>query len=226
MLLYLTPTKLSLEIILSACKYRLQLVLTLTLVIALAARLERLVETGILERRRYEEHPPRFEYKLTPAGVDLSPALVALIRWGDHHLGGGETDIVLVHGPCGTEPAPSSMSCLAPITTRPTTTTSISTWALIAHADEQVLAQLKAYEGVSPMSAALAASSSASPSSRACSGVIATGSCRRTPLSYSSGVVAISITIIASRPSSVPTENEVSAPIRSMSGFIVLPLRC
>jgi hypothetical protein len=39
--------------------------------------------------------------------VALSPALVALIRWGEHHLerspNDGEADIVLVHAPCDTE---------------------------------------------------------------------------------------------------------------------------
>ena len=49
----------------------------------LADRLRRLVDAGVLERRQYCEHPPRFEYCLTPMGVDLSPALVALMRWGD-----------------------------------------------------------------------------------------------------------------------------------------------
>jgi DNA-binding HxlR family transcriptional regulator len=31
----------------------------------LAARLKRLVEHGLLEKRQYEAHPPRFEYHLT-----------------------------------------------------------------------------------------------------------------------------------------------------------------
>ena len=70
----------------------------------LADRLRRLVEAGVLERRQYCERPPRFEYHLTPMGVDLSPALVALMRWGDHWLSGGDgPPTVLVHGPCGHE---------------------------------------------------------------------------------------------------------------------------
>ncbi len=69
----------------------------------LTSRLRRLVDGGVMAKEQYQEHPPRYEYKLTPAGVDLSPALVALIRWGEHHLGNDEADIVLVHGPCGTE---------------------------------------------------------------------------------------------------------------------------
>ena len=36
--------------------------------------------------QQYRERPPRYEYRLTPKGVDLSPALVALMRWGDKLL--------------------------------------------------------------------------------------------------------------------------------------------
>lgn len=71
----------------------------------LTARLRKLVDGGVMAKEPYREHPPRYEYRLTPAGVALSPALVALIRWGEHHLADGHdaNQIVLVHGPCGTE---------------------------------------------------------------------------------------------------------------------------
>lgn len=69
----------------------------------LAGRLDRLVEAGILERSRYQDHPPRYDYVLTPAGLELSPALVALIRWGDRWFGGDERSAVLVHADCGRE---------------------------------------------------------------------------------------------------------------------------
>ena len=52
----------------------------------LAARLKRLVEAGILERRRYHEHPARYEYHLTEAGRDLYPVITALRQWGDRHV--------------------------------------------------------------------------------------------------------------------------------------------
>ncbi|MFM7535523.1 MAG: winged helix-turn-helix transcriptional regulator [Acidimicrobiales bacterium] len=68
----------------------------------LADRLARLVDCGVLERRRYQERPERFEYRLTAMGVELSPILVALMRWGDIWLSddtGPET--VLIHGECG-----------------------------------------------------------------------------------------------------------------------------
>jgi DNA-binding HxlR family transcriptional regulator len=52
----------------------------------LSARLQLLVRTGILERRRYQEEPERFEYKLTEKGLGLYPAVVAIMRWGDEYL--------------------------------------------------------------------------------------------------------------------------------------------
>src|SRR5438067_11204948 len=35
----------------------------------LQTRLERLVDEGVLERRLYQERPPRFEYRLTDKGL-------------------------------------------------------------------------------------------------------------------------------------------------------------
>src|SRR5690349_13296774 len=52
----------------------------------LTDRLNRLVDEGILERVRYSERPERFEYRLTPKGLDLNIALTALRQWGDAHL--------------------------------------------------------------------------------------------------------------------------------------------
>lgn len=49
----------------------------------LASRLRKLEQRGIIERRRYSEHPPRYEYHLTRAGDDLLPVLRALHQWGD-----------------------------------------------------------------------------------------------------------------------------------------------
>jgi DNA-binding HxlR family transcriptional regulator len=49
----------------------------------LVDRLDRLVDRGVLERRRYQEHPPRDEYRLTERGRDLRDLLVVLKQWGD-----------------------------------------------------------------------------------------------------------------------------------------------
>ena len=69
----------------------------------LTERLKRLVGAGVLTKVPYQEHPPRYEYRLTPMGVELSPMLVALLRWGDRWFGDGATTATLVHAPCGTE---------------------------------------------------------------------------------------------------------------------------
>ncbi|HEV2634670.1 MAG TPA: helix-turn-helix domain-containing protein [Actinocrinis sp.] len=49
----------------------------------LADRLRKLEAAGIVERRQYSEHPPRYEYHLTEAGRELLPVLLSLKQWGD-----------------------------------------------------------------------------------------------------------------------------------------------
>jgi DNA-binding HxlR family transcriptional regulator len=71
----------------------------------LSARLQTLVRAGILERRRYQEEPERFEYRLTTAGRALYPAIITIMRWGDEHLIDGEAPVALVHS-CGHEADP------------------------------------------------------------------------------------------------------------------------
>ena len=69
----------------------------------LADRLDRLVAAGILTKVPYQQRPLRHEYRLTPKGRDLSPALIALMRWGDRWAMGGDPPTLLVHDECGTE---------------------------------------------------------------------------------------------------------------------------
>ena len=76
----------------------------------LTERLKRLVEKGVFERRLYCERPPRYEYRLTQMGAALSPALVALMRWGDEWLSDDGPPIVLVHEACG-EPLDQAFVC-------------------------------------------------------------------------------------------------------------------
>jgi DNA-binding HxlR family transcriptional regulator len=52
----------------------------------LTRRLNALAEAGLLERRRYSEHPPRYEYLLTERGRDFHPVLLALLAWGNRHF--------------------------------------------------------------------------------------------------------------------------------------------
>jgi DNA-binding HxlR family transcriptional regulator len=68
----------------------------------LSARLQRLVDEDILERRAYHESPPRYEYFLTEKGLDLWPALIALLKWGDRYSSGPEGPTkLIVHKECG-----------------------------------------------------------------------------------------------------------------------------
>jgi DNA-binding HxlR family transcriptional regulator len=55
----------------------------------LSDRLARLTGEGILERVRYQDHPERFEYRLTGKGHALRPVLNALKNWGDTYIMGG-----------------------------------------------------------------------------------------------------------------------------------------
>ncbi|MFF4243430.1 winged helix-turn-helix transcriptional regulator [Streptomyces sp. NPDC001822] len=52
----------------------------------LTKRLRSLEASGILERRRYQDRPPRFEYHLTSAGQALEPVLIGLREWGLRYL--------------------------------------------------------------------------------------------------------------------------------------------
>lgn len=58
----------------------------------LAQRLARLVDEGLLEKRLYEERPPRYEYVLTPKGRDFYPVLAAIWRWGSDWLWDGDDE--------------------------------------------------------------------------------------------------------------------------------------
>jgi DNA-binding HxlR family transcriptional regulator len=48
----------------------------------LADRLRTLEGAGVVEKRQYSEHPPRFEYHLTEAGREVLPVIMALLQWG------------------------------------------------------------------------------------------------------------------------------------------------
>ncbi len=86
----------------------------------LTTRLRGLEESGVVFRRRYQDHPPRFEYHLTEAGRDLLPVLHALRRWGDRwlvdeppmvveHVCGRELDDISHCRHCGAETTPENL---------------------------------------------------------------------------------------------------------------------
>ena len=68
----------------------------------LTARLERLVDQGVLERRQYLERPPRDEYVLTDKGIELCDVLMVIARWGDRWTAGtAGPPVLLRHRRCG-----------------------------------------------------------------------------------------------------------------------------
>jgi DNA-binding HxlR family transcriptional regulator len=67
----------------------------------LTARLRKLEMGGLLERRQYQERPPRFEYHLTPLGVSLMPVMTMLREWGDEHLAGEDGPPAEFRHSCG-----------------------------------------------------------------------------------------------------------------------------
>ena len=87
----------------------------------LTARLNTLVEHQVLERRRYQEHPERHEYRLTERGLDLFPVIASLLRWGDRWAADAEgPPVVLVHETCGHDAKPvlTCSHCGAEVTAR------------------------------------------------------------------------------------------------------------
>jgi DNA-binding HxlR family transcriptional regulator len=64
-------------------------------------RLSRLVETGVLVRVPYSEHPLRYDYRLTEKGRDLWPVMTAMRQWGDRHAAPNGPPLQLLHKDCG-----------------------------------------------------------------------------------------------------------------------------
>jgi DNA-binding HxlR family transcriptional regulator len=67
----------------------------------LTKRLNALVHDGLLERRRYQQRPVRYEYVPTAKARDLWPLFVVLIRWGTKWLQPGGATVELIDAPTG-----------------------------------------------------------------------------------------------------------------------------
>jgi DNA-binding HxlR family transcriptional regulator len=81
----------------------------------LSDRLARLVGQGLLRKVPYQEQGQRsrYEYRLTEAGLDLYPVLVALMQWGDRYAAGpAGPQALLTHRDCG-EPVRLELTCAA-----------------------------------------------------------------------------------------------------------------
>ncbi|MEV6770706.1 helix-turn-helix domain-containing protein [Nocardia sp. NPDC051030] len=70
---------------------------------AAASALRKLTEAGLLEKVPYQEEGKRTrsEYVLTPMGVDLLPAVLALWQWGDKYLQDGTPPLERVEDATG-----------------------------------------------------------------------------------------------------------------------------
>jgi DNA-binding HxlR family transcriptional regulator len=68
----------------------------------LTDRLKTLVANGILERKLYQERPPRYDYRLTRKGRETYPFTLTLLLWGDRWLADEAGPPLLVyHKTCG-----------------------------------------------------------------------------------------------------------------------------
>ncbi len=68
----------------------------------LADRLRRMVRSGVVQRVPYQQHPPRYEYQLTPKGLDLYGFTAALHSWAEKWVVGRSGPVLeLRHKPCG-----------------------------------------------------------------------------------------------------------------------------
>jgi DNA-binding HxlR family transcriptional regulator len=76
----------------------------------LAQRLAKLVAAEVLDKRAYQDNPPRYDYVLTEKGRDLWPALTALRQWGDKWAAPGGPPVVVEHRGCGAR-APLVLVC-------------------------------------------------------------------------------------------------------------------
>ena len=67
----------------------------------LARRLGALVDAGILDKRRYNERPPRYEYILTERGRDFKPVIVAMQAWGNKYFAPEGTSVLIIDAKTG-----------------------------------------------------------------------------------------------------------------------------
>jgi len=82
----------------------------------LTRRLSALVKAGLLERHRYNDRPPRYEYVLTERGRDFRSVLVAMQTWGNRHFAPEGISVQLVNVKTG---APAEPVLVDRVTGRP-----------------------------------------------------------------------------------------------------------
>ncbi len=62
----------------------------------LSARLKKLTEAGVLQKVPSSADGRSFEYRLTPAGMDLYPVIISLMQWGEKWRPNGKGDRMLL----------------------------------------------------------------------------------------------------------------------------------
>lgn len=68
----------------------------------LSDRLGKLVEMGVMKKVLYQEHPMRYEYRLTDMGRDWYQVQLAIVAWGNKWLYGDEAPtFTYQHRQCG-----------------------------------------------------------------------------------------------------------------------------
>ena len=67
----------------------------------LSARLQKLVEFGVLEKQAYQDNPPRYDYVLTEKGRALWPVITSLRQWGDEYAAPNGKPVEVTHKACG-----------------------------------------------------------------------------------------------------------------------------
>jgi DNA-binding HxlR family transcriptional regulator len=80
----------------------------------LTDRLRKLVDNFVLTKVAYQQNPTRYEYRLTPKGLDLYPVVLSIVHWGDVHLSGRKgRPVVHEHVACGHvfDPVTSCSAC-------------------------------------------------------------------------------------------------------------------
>lgn len=87
----------------------------------IADRLKHLTQEGVLRRTPYQDHPTRYEYRLTEKGLDLHPVIMAVVHWGDRHYAGEAGPPLLHrHKTCGCDfhPVQTCSECGEPVDAR------------------------------------------------------------------------------------------------------------
>ncbi len=72
----------------------------------LTRRLQALVKSGLLARRRYSAKPPRYEYVLTERGRDFRPVLLAMLAFGNRHFAPEGPSVIVVDAATGAPAEP------------------------------------------------------------------------------------------------------------------------